>query len=156
MKKIEEIGLKNRLWPSFLFANHKKIHCFNDHNWTNAIYSILFLIRFYKFCVCDNCESVMGIPMPAASETLFVQQANLYMEEIKTMCGREERYLKTKVLFEYMAQNLVYFQISEKYVRFRHFFRDKIQEWSSTGNQFEQQIARDFGWIVEEICNDNK
>ena len=92
----------------------------------------------------------MGIPMPAASETLFVQQANLYMEEIKTMCGREERYLKTKVLFEYMAQNLVYFQISEKYVRFRQVFRDKIQEWSSTGNQFEQQIARDFGWIVEE------
>ena len=93
----------------------------------------------------------MGVPKAAASDTLFVQQAKVCLEDIKETCGREERYLKTKVLFEYIAQNLVHFQSSEKYARFRQVFCDKIQDWSSTGNQFEQKIATDFGWIIEEL-----
>ena len=92
----------------------------------------------------------MGVPKPAASDTLFVHQAKVCLENIKEACGREERYLKTKVLFEYIAKNLVHFQSSEKYARFRQVFRDKIEDWL-TGNQFEQKIATDFGWIIEEL-----
>jgi hypothetical protein len=90
----------------------------------------------------------MGVPKPV-SDVLFLQQAKIYLDETHDAIGREERYFKIQVFFRHLANNLVHLH-SVKYERFKQTLRDKLLEWS-TGNEYEQQIVNDYGWIIEEL-----
>jgi len=92
----------------------------------------------------------MGVPKPAVSDVLFLQQAKIYLDETHdATIGQEERYFKIRVLFRHLANNLVHLH-NVKYELFKQTLRNKLLEWS-TGNEFEQQIVNDFGWIIEEL-----
>jgi hypothetical protein len=90
----------------------------------------------------------MGVPKPV-SDVLFLQQAKIYLDETHEAIGQEERYFKTQVFFRHLANNLVHLH-SAKYERFKQTLCDKLLEWS-TGNEYEQQIAIDYGWIIEDL-----
>ena len=138
---------KISVWKSTIFGGKLPWATLLQDVWCILFVKLLKLTRgtvkmVLHVKIAPKKNKIMGVPKPV-SDMLFLNETH------EATC-QEERYFKTRVFFQHLANNLVHLQNREKYERFRQTLCDKLLEWS-TGNEYEQQIASDYGWIVEEL-----